>query len=33
MLSESGKGVFKTQNVTAETDKIYEALYRPLEYL
>lgn len=33
MLSESGKGFFKTQNVTTETDKIYEALYRPLEYL
>lgn len=33
MLSESGKGFFKTQDVTTETDKIYEALYKPFEYL
>ncbi len=33
MLSESDKGFFKTQNVTTETDKIYETLYKPLEYL
>lgn len=33
LMEETGKNQFKTQDVTESTDRIYELLYRPLEYL
>ncbi len=33
LTEEAGQNLFRTQDVTEATDKIYELLYRPLEYL
>ncbi|MCI9082875.1 MAG: ATP-binding protein [Lachnospiraceae bacterium] len=33
VMEEAERNLFRVQDVTAETDKIYELLYKPLEYL
>ena len=33
VMEEAEQNLFRAQDVTEETDKIYELLYKPLEYL
>ena len=32
-MNEDANGYFSTEDVTNNTDKIYEMLYKPLDYL